>query len=548
VATERLMGIENEFAFTAINRAGGIAERQCAIESTDEIAERLFVSLPCFSGSGIFLENGARLYLDCGAHLEYCTPECTQPWDVVRYLRAGERMMVQLAQELAKKKRFRSATFYRCNVAYSGAGSTWGTHESYLHRADLKHLPDEMIPFFVSRLIITGAGGFNPLSPAGCIPTLSPRVHHINTPVSNDSTRDRGIYHTKCESLGGYGYHRLHVLVGECLCSDTGNWLKIAITALAVAMAEAGLNPGRDVALAAPVEAMRAFAGDFTGKRATASTAGGGSVTAIDIQRHYLTLAQMNVHASWMPAWAPTAIEYWDSILRRIEEGGPDAVATCLDWAIKRQVFAAHLRKRDFTWEKLEQWTHLAGLLGNGLSSLRPPMPPSTLSTAFLNNRHGPLAAMIEQLHPYLAARQLDWNELDAYFKIRQELFEIDTRFGELGGGGIFDRLDAAGALDHRISGVDNIEHAMTNPPAGGRAHLRGMLIRQLAPRRNEFGCDWDSVQEFTSDRELDLSDPFGEEADWIDHPKPQERTLYLQRFLSMREARQRLRAANSGQ
>jgi hypothetical protein len=207
------------------------------------------------------------------------------------------------------------------------------------------------------------------------------------------------------------------------------------------------------------------FANDFTGKRATVPTTGGGSVAAIDIQRHYLTLAQMNVHANWMPAWAPTAIEYWDSILRRIEEGGSDAVATCLDWAIKRQVFGAHLRKRGFTWEKLEQWTHLAGLLGNGLSSLRPPMPASILSTAFVKNRHGPLAAMIEQLDPYLGTCALEWNELDTYFKIRQELFEIDTRFGELGGGGIFDRLDAAGALDHRISGVDNIEHAMTKPP-----------------------------------------------------------------------------------
>ena len=111
---------------------------------------------------------------------------------------------------------------------------------------------------------------------------LSPRVPHMVREVSNDSTGNRGIFHTKDESLCGKGYHRLHLLCGESLCSETATWLKVGTTALVVALIEAGLRPGDAVALQSPLEAMRSFASDTVCK-AIVESASGKDLTAIMI-------------------------------------------------------------------------------------------------------------------------------------------------------------------------------------------------------------------------------------------------------------------------
>jgi hypothetical protein len=95
----------------------------------------------------------------------------------------------------------------------------------------------------------------------------------------------------------------------------------------------------------------------------------------------------------------------------------------------------------------------------------------------------------------------------------RQKFFEIDTRFGQLGPKGIFETLDLAGVLHHRVSGVDNIEHAMKEPPAVGRARIRGQVIKRLAGGNAQ--CDWQSIVDYGGGQVLDLSDPFASEESW---------------------------------
>ena len=46
--------------------------------------------------SNVFLENGARLYLDVGSHPEYATPECDSIYDLVVHDKAGERILEHL--------------------------------------------------------------------------------------------------------------------------------------------------------------------------------------------------------------------------------------------------------------------------------------------------------------------------------------------------------------------------------------------------------------------------------------------------------------------
>jgi proteasome accessory factor A len=171
------------------------------------------------------------MYVDCGLHPEICTPECANPWDAVRYIQAGHRTLAGLAAAIESASTPGTEILcFRGNVDYSGTQATWGCHESYLHRIPLDALQPQVIPHLVTRLIYTGAGGFNPLS-NGLEFTLSPRVAHIELVVSRSSTNERGIWHTKSESLCS-GYSRLHVLCGESLCSETATFLKIGATAL----------------------------------------------------------------------------------------------------------------------------------------------------------------------------------------------------------------------------------------------------------------------------------------------------------------------------
>lgn len=232
---------------------------------------------------------------------------------------------------------------FKSNVDYSGAWVTWGCHESYMHEAAPPGLSDEIIPHLVTRIIYTGAGGFNSLS-NGLEFTLSPRVPHLANVLSNNSTSGRGIFHTKDESLSKPGFHRLHIICGESLCSETSMWLKVATTALVVAMVEAGLRPGLGVALRSPLHAMQTIASDQSCS-ATVEMTTGRRLSALEIQYHYLTLAERNLTNSRMPAWAEEVCCEWRATLNRLLDA-PESVATTLDWAIKRALYENYASSR----------------------------------------------------------------------------------------------------------------------------------------------------------------------------------------------------------
>ena len=125
-----------------------------------------------------------------------------------------------------------------------------------------------------------------------------------------------------------------------------------------------------------------------------------------------------------------------------------------------------------------------------------------------------PMPKVVAALEPLLQSRGLEWEDLRTVLNNRQKFFEIDTRFGQLGPKGIFETLDLADALNHRVSGVDNIEQAMTEPPPSGRARIRG--TGHSAPRRpGNAQCDWQSIVDRQQAQVLDLSDPFTSEESW---------------------------------
>ena len=517
---DRLFGMETEYAFAARGHDGRVLPPGPLVEQMERIAAGIFPNLPGLRSSGLFLQNASRLYRDPAGnytHLEIAGPECSNPWDSVRYLQAGERQLVELVAALKRANAaVAQAAFNKTNIDYSGAQTTWGCHESYLTSQRSGTLSRQIIPHLVSRIVLTGAGGFNSRSP-GIEFIVSPRVAHITTVESTGSQHERPIFHTRDEPLCD-GFHRLHVICGESLCSEHSAWLKVAITAAVVALADAGLKPGEAVQFASPVEAMRIFAND-PGCRSRALLADGRTITALEVQRHYLGLAQLHQHAGFMPAfWTERLCHEWRLWLDRLEQG-PSGVTRCLDWAIKLELFREHATRRGFPWESLPLWNEALRRLHHAAQPL-PGAGPSPCPTTVVPGTPIPITSAVGEILATPPGPGLEWARLPALLQLRQELFEIDWRCGELGEHSLFVRLDRAGVLAHRWAGVDNIEHAMAHPPNSGRARLRGEVIRRVAHVRDHFACDWKAIFDTANCAMLDLADPFVREERWRNLPR----------------------------
>ena len=66
---------------------------------------------------------------------------------------------------------------------------------------------------------------------------------------------------------------------------------------------------------------------------------------------------------------------------------------------------------------------------------------------------------------------------------------------------------------------MDNIEHALANPPALGRARWRGEYVQRHATENRRYSAGWTGVFDAEKQKVLDLSEPFPEEPQWKDMP-----------------------------
>lgn len=503
-----MFGIETEYAFTPLGSSGRVLDRDKYLTRLIEVAKQKMAYLTGNSELDIYLANGSRLYLDCGGHPELSTPECTTPIEAVKYIRAGERILTDIAETMrGGDAALGEIVLAKCNVDYVNLESTWGCHESYLYRRKRSELADQLIPHLVSRIVFTGAGGLNTRSP-GIEFSLSPRVDHIEHDVSDDSMRRRGIFHTKDEPLCGGGYHRLHIICGESLCSQVADFLRVGTTALVVALIDAGHHPAGSFHLRSPVGALHRFAAD-AGCTASVDTVSGAKVTAIGIQRRYLEAVESNLDADFMPPWAAEVCRLWRDTLDRLELR-PDFLETVLDWPIKLSLFKERARRRGFAWESLPVWAEVLAVYFDRWKDwdLRPERLDGHL-LRFLLDHAKSFSKEKDRLARALETHDLSLDDLDAYFALRAELTEIDIRFGMLGPTGIFAALDRQGVLNHRLLDPDDIESAVEVPPDRSRARLRGKYIRQFTGKNTKYRCSWNCIMGARGARKFDLSDPF---------------------------------------
>jgi hypothetical protein len=369
-------------------------------------------------------------------------------------------------------------------------------------------MADDLAPHLATRPIFAGAGGFDPFSP-GIEFTLSPRARFIEQTLSVETTGCRGLVNLRDESLAAPGYRRLHVILGESLCSQRASWLKIGTTALVVAMIDAGLMPGRKVALAAPVEALQTVIGD-PGCSRPLRLASGSTASALSIQEHYVYAAEQAIRHGLLPSWAVAVCREWRATLEGLGRD-PASQSRSLDWSIRRSLFERKLSAHGLSLESLAPWNRLMAQVACQAPAEGDPI--DLLDSVALEGTDS--LKHLEGLPSYMYRRGEGWQRFLEIVRLRNELFEIDARFGQLGEEGIFSDLDRAGLLDHRLENLGSVEKAKAEPPKDTRARARGRTVRARSSSPARFVCDWMGVWDTKRKRVLDLSNPFRTRARW---------------------------------
>jgi proteasome accessory factor A len=327
----RIFGLENEYGVTCALRG----QRRL---SPDEVARYLFRRVVSWGrSSNVFLENGARLYLDVGSHPEYATPECDSIDDLVAHDKAGERILeglVESAEARLREEGIRGVVYLFKNNTDS-AGNSYGCHENYLttRRDDFVRYAQVLIPFLVTRQIYAGAGKVLQTA-RGAVYCLSQRAEHIWEGVSSATTRSRPIINTRDEPhADAERYRRLHVIVGDSNMSEYATFLKVGATSIMLRMLE---DPGvvlRDMTLEDPIRAIREISHDTTCRRLV-RLANGREVSALDVQSEYLGRALRYAARHGLSPAETRALRMWQHCVETIERDPYLLVREC-DWVIK---------------------------------------------------------------------------------------------------------------------------------------------------------------------------------------------------------------------
>jgi proteasome accessory factor A len=440
---KRIYGLENEFgiAFTCNGRRTLPSEK---------VVRYLFEKLITTEGFlNVFLENGARFYLDTGCHPEYATPECASPMDVMIYDKAGERILENLlnyAQNKVHEEGFQGElAIFKNNTDF--VGNSYGCHENYLadRTADFYYMAEQLIPFLVTRQIFTGAGKVF-RTRRGTVYHISQRAQHIRQKISGTTTNERSIINTRDEPHAiKEKYRRLHIIVGDSNMSEFSTYLKVGTTALVLQMIEDDFLPPI-FSLRNPVRAIKDISRDLTCREAVPLNSGK-KYSALELQKEYLDLAHRYYSTRPMSPEAADILQKWEYVLTKLEED-PMQLHHEIDWVIKLHLLQAYGERTN--------------------------LPPEASGDRML---------------------MLDLQ----YHDIRHEK-------------GLYFLLERKGQVV-RLATEEQIEKAMVDPPQNTRAKMRGELIKLAKMKRIPYDLDWNYIRiGYLLNLWVKCNDPFQEE------------------------------------
>ncbi len=440
---KRIYGLENEFgiAFTSHGRRTLPSEK---------VVRYLFEKLITTEGFlNVFLENGARFYLDTGCHPEYATPECASPLDVTIYDKAGERILenlLQYAQGKVREEGFNgNLAIFKNNTDF--VGNSYGCHENYLaeRTSDFYYMAEQLIPFLVTRQIFTGAGKVF-RTRRGTVFHISQRAQHIRQKISGTTTNERSIINTRDEPHAiKEKYRRLHIIVGDSNMSEYTTYLKVGTTAIILEMIEDDfITP--NFSLRNPVRAIKDISRDLT-CREQVPLNNGKKYSALELQKEYLELAHRYYSTRQKSEMVTDILEKWEEVLTKLEED-PMQLDRKVDWVTKMNLLKAY-------GERTKQ-------------------PSETSGDRML---------------------MLDLQ----YHDIRRDK-------------GLYYLLERKDKVE-RVTTNEAIDKAMVDPPQNTRAKMRGELIKLAKMKRIPYDLDWNYIRiGYLLNLWVKCNDPFQEE------------------------------------
>jgi len=440
---KRIYGLENEFgiAFTSHGRRTLPSEK---------VVRYLFEKLITTEGFlNVFLENGARFYLDTGCHPEYATPECASPLDVTIYDKAGERILenlLQYAQGKVREEGFHgNLAIFKNNTDF--VGNSYGCHENYLaeRTSDFYYMAEQLIPFLVTRQIFTGAGKVF-RTRRGTVFHISQRAQHIRQKISGTTTNERSIINTRDEPHAiKEKYRRLHIIVGDSNMSEYTTYLKVGTTAIILEMIEDDfITP--NFSLRNPVRAIKDISRDLT-CREQVPLNNGKKYSALELQKEYLELAHRYYSTRPKSDMVTDILDKWEDVLTKLEED-PMQLDRKVDWVTKMNLLKAY-------GERTKQ-------------------PAETSGDRML---------------------MLDLQ----YHDIRRDK-------------GLYYLLERKDKVE-RVTTDEAIDKAMVDPPQNTRAKMRGELIKLAKMKRIPYDLDWNYIRiGYLLNLWVKCNDPFQEE------------------------------------
>ncbi|TKV26943.1 proteasome accessory factor PafA2 [Arthrobacter sp. NamB2] len=295
----------------------------------------------------LVLNNGARLYVD-HAHPEYSSPEVTNPLDAVLWDRAGDHVAITAMERIGATPGFSPVILYKNNT--DNKSVSYGSHENYLvpRSVPFSKLAEALIPFFVSRQVICGAGrvGIGPLNQEPGF-QISQRADFFENEIGLETTVRRPIINTRDEPHAvAEKYRRLHVIIGDANLNEVSNYLKVGTTSLVLALIEHGLAPVP--VLVNPVEALRTVSHDPT-LQARVRLADGRSMTGLELQEMYCS-AVVDALPADADEQTRDVVDRWQALLVTLRRD-PMAAARQVDWIAKLKVLDAYRTRDRLDWD-----------------------------------------------------------------------------------------------------------------------------------------------------------------------------------------------------
>ncbi|WP_311143316.1 depupylase/deamidase Dop [Corynebacterium durum] len=303
--------------------------------------------------ANVMTANGSRFYVD-HAHPEYSAPETTNAFDAMLYDAAGDVVLNQAVAAVATQTAAGRSVLkdhdpcpplkiYKNNV--DGKGASYGAHENYMYSrgTDFEVLAQALIPFFVARQVITGAGRVG-IGPAGQTPgfQISQRADYIEQEISLETTLNRGIINTRDEPhTDAERWGRLHVIIGDANMSHTAMVLKLGMTSLVLDSIESGTN-FTDLRLVDPVGDVRRVSRDLQ-CTARLTLVDGRELTAIDILRAYRDRVSASSDVD------EQVLRLWDEVMDLLADD-PLSTSHLLDWTAKYALLNSYAN-RGVSWD-----------------------------------------------------------------------------------------------------------------------------------------------------------------------------------------------------